>query len=354
MTGKWVVFLELAVVAYTESFSQCVPQFPVQQGWLGGDNAISVQLGNNRVAWFFSDSFVGRPLDITRESAQYVANSVAISKCDSGEFKVRYFWKHGGTDHAGAFFRDPESKFKYWPAHAFVHDGNLFVVLSVIGPKPNPQKNDLFNFKHYGVMLASVSNFEAEPDQWGISYASWDSVIPHEWTGAAVSGNHLYILRSSPLREVALVRLNLENLAVPDPKIEYWSKDKVWKDGFDGSDASILFREYVNGSLNYNSNLKKWVLVYGPSFLSNAIHYRVADTIIGTWSDPIQLYKIPEVTPGNKQFDPAYFCYCGREQAIFSRGNEICVTYDCNSSNFSKLTHDMGIYFPRVRYLSIQ
>src|SRR6187402_497960 len=44
--------------------------------WLGGDAAITVALGGERVLWLFGDSFIAHPGERSRERARMVRNSV--------------------------------------------------------------------------------------------------------------------------------------------------------------------------------------------------------------------------------------------------------------------------------------
>jgi hypothetical protein len=37
---------------------QCIPSFPDQDGWYGGDGAYSVKLDNQHTLWVFGDTFV--------------------------------------------------------------------------------------------------------------------------------------------------------------------------------------------------------------------------------------------------------------------------------------------------------
>ena len=56
--------------------------FPCQQGWLGGDSAYSVPLGNGTSLWIFADTFVGPTTATNRTQANgFIHNPIAISTC---------------------------------------------------------------------------------------------------------------------------------------------------------------------------------------------------------------------------------------------------------------------------------
>ena len=45
--------------------SRCLPSFPDQEGWYGGDGAYSIKLDNQRTLWLFGDTFVAN--DVNRK-----------------------------------------------------------------------------------------------------------------------------------------------------------------------------------------------------------------------------------------------------------------------------------------------
>ena len=136
----------------------------------------------------------------------------------------------------------------------------------------------------------------------------------------------------------------------PKESVEYWATDMEWKKGSSGKDRCILFTEQANGSLEYYPDLKHWIYVYGPNFLSKEIKYRVSKKITGPWSESRVLYVTPEQTEGHPSYDARHFCYLARTHSIFYDGakRKLLITYDCNSTDFSHQIESDSIYIPQV------
>ena len=78
-----------ALLAAAGAQAACLPSFPYKDGWLGGDAAYSVRLGDGRSLWLFGDTFVGKPGASDRKGAAMIANSVALSTCGvSGKVSI--------------------------------------------------------------------------------------------------------------------------------------------------------------------------------------------------------------------------------------------------------------------------
>ena len=73
----------------------------------------------------------------------------------------------------------------------------------------------------------------------------------------------------------------------------------------------------VNGfrstTVNYHPEMKQWVMICDIKFMDNKIKMRTAPELTGPWSDEIDIYEIPEVTPGNSSYTKSNFCYLPRE-----------------------------------------
>src|SRR5260370_17313715 len=87
VTGT-IILLILASSSWALS-SDCTPQFPYLQGWLGGDEAYSISLNAGRVLWLFGDSFVGSEAQTSRAGATMIANTVAVSTCTAAKWNIR-------------------------------------------------------------------------------------------------------------------------------------------------------------------------------------------------------------------------------------------------------------------------
>ena len=63
----------LVACSATSVAAICVPSFPYDDGWLGGDAAYSIRLSDTRSIWLFGDSFVGDP---GRNTSPWIQNGV--------------------------------------------------------------------------------------------------------------------------------------------------------------------------------------------------------------------------------------------------------------------------------------
>jgi hypothetical protein len=76
--------------------------------------------------------------------------------------------------------------------------------------------------------------------------------------------------------------------------------------------------------------------------ISPLIQARYADDPAGPWSAPADLYRCPETS-----WDPSYFCYAAKAHPELARGEELIITYACNSMDFGRARQDRRIYRPR-------
>jgi len=329
-----------------------LPEFPYSDGWLGGDGTLSVSLSDGRVLWIFSDSYVSHnPKASKRKQARtIVSNTIALSTFQYQQLDTEYYWRKQGRKHR-PFFISPESENRFWPAWAFIRGDTLFVLMSKIGEKENPDPDNIFNFSISGNSLAMVTGTEAiDPLQWNIELLPYSEVIPGETLNQAATDEHfLYVVKHSETGNF-LIRIPHTHLCSPGTMVEYWTEDLIWKRGAKGKDRAILFKGQANGSLEYYPELGNWIYIYGPNFLSNEIKYRFAKNITGPWSDAGVLYVTPEQSKDDPAYDPRHFCYLARAHSLFSDmpARELLITYDCNSTDFFHAAGSDFIYIPRV------
>lgn len=329
-----------------------LPEFSYSDGWLGGDGTLSTILPDGRVLWIFSDSYVSRnPKASKRKKANaMVSNTIAISTVNDQHLDTEYFWRKQGRKQL-PFFISAESEYRFWPAWVFTRQDTVYVLMSKIGEKENPDPDDIFNFTILGNSLAMVTGTDAtNPLQWNIELIPYSDLIPGETLNQAARDEHfLYVIKHSYAGNY-LIRVPLKTLKNPGGGVEYWTEDQVWKNGLDGENRAILFEGQANGSLEYYPELGNWIYIYGPNFLSNEIKYRFAKQISGPWSDEGVLYVTPEQSVEDPAYDPRHFCYLARAHSFFFDPQErkLLITYDCNSTEFFHAAGSDFIYIPRV------
>lgn len=332
-----------------ESQAACWPRFPYAQGWLGGDAAYSVPLSATRSVWLFGDTFVGRPDQRDRAGAKLIHNSVALSECREGSFRIRYAWGEHADGSAAAFLQRPSANGFWWLMGGFLHEGRLYVGLLAV--EPGKARGALsLPFRIVGSSLARIDNPEDDPSRWRVRvrplargpgaqpvsafvvrppYVYLFAFLDIESAGAAAGSRHPRIL----------TRLRLEHLtASPDTTsergersawtelgesaergesaekgalsertdlLETWTGKNGWQPGLlPESAARLMDDDATEMSVRFDPVSARWLAVYNFPELrgafpetrpSDAVWLRTAPALEGPWSARRLLFRIPEL-----------------------------------------------------------
>ena len=336
----------------------CLPDFPYDAGWLGGDGAFSIPLSPDRELWLFGDSFIARHnhhtrAGSTRAASTMVANTIAISSCRAGKFSIDYHWTPPTHGHKPrAFFDSRTHAFRYWPLDGFLYNKTLYVAMLRV-ETTNPTKP--FGFKLIGVDLAKIANPDAPPDRWSITYLSLSkSRAAFPGISIVVRPPYVYLYgvidRDHHKRHaVILTRISLDHLDRPAESLEYLAARPAWKPAPIQSDAAdVVAQGQSDFSVRYHPEIAKWVMLQQqPGFATAEIGIRTADNLDGPWSPFRSLMNIPEMHT-RRSHRKRIFCYAAKEHSSFeSTPGTLVVTYACNSFSSLALT-DMKIYHPIV------
>jgi hypothetical protein len=328
----------------------CTPTFPMKDGWFGGDGELSVPLDSDKTLWIFGDTFVGGK---TRKGSTMIANTVAISTCSpGGEFGIKYYWRNKNTTHPEPIIRTFTQRYKVWPLDAFMLRNNLYVVLGKIGSRPGAAPGEVFKWTPLGLALAKISEPRLTiPDRWKIQLFPWSNVFGlQEWSLGAIHDSCLYFLVHGDKQKKSIARLPLGYIEKPEGRIEHLAEDGEWKVNVPDGQRHILFTGDAGNSVSFYKDLKKWIMLLGPGYLTNKIRIRTAPDLTGPWSPEKIVYECPEQTPGSTVYDEDNFCYGGRAHIQYydSKKNTLLITYDCNVSVYSKLISNADTYTARV------
>jgi hypothetical protein len=400
------------------SDSICKPHFPYLGGWLGGDAAYSVAIpghwaravgrGNQEAAgsrgdgesingesadrktrrtlWLFGDSFVSvdaaERQPVNRKGSILIENSIAISGCEEGRFEIEYFWKRDGKKSPQPFFSAPKSddgirpKRGYWLFDGFVHKGALYVGLLEVEKKVDAATG--LSFQLVGMRLAKVPNPEEPPDDWRFeSSLLSDSLDAFPGSSMVIDGGYVYIFAFTRFGDRGqprfLVRLSLTDLeefpADLSEKLETLVSGGSWEPGFAPERALLLMDDNASEmSVEYDEGVERWVAVYGSPVQpgnsgrtileppSNRVFLRYAKALEGPWSEPVTIYRFPEMEAG-AGYDPETVCYAAKGHLVFSDPGRVLIAYVCNLMSFDagdpwatleRLSLDMRIYRPRT------
>jgi hypothetical protein len=344
----------IVVGSASRAAALCIPSFPYDDGWLGGDAAYSIRLSDTKSVWLFGDSFIGDPGRKTRSGSKMVSNTIAISSCANGSWSIRYYWRSRGAKVPQPFFTSLVAQFHYWPLDGFYVNGMLYVALAKIVDLP---KGGPFGFEMIGVRLAKISSPLDDPTRWTINYLDLsDSRVAFPGVTTIVSRDYVYLYavlddaqdKSHPM---ILARIAIAQLDRPRDSIRYLTNDGAWKAGIDLKNARIIIdRGATEMSVRYHASINKWIAVQnGPQPLSREIVIRKAPALEGPWSAPEPIYSFPEMSKGNPRFDRDTFCYAAKEHTEFtSATGSTAVTYVCNSLELGKQIGNMSIYRPQL------
>jgi hypothetical protein len=287
-------------------------------GWQGADAAYSIPLPDGRDVWIFGDTLYGARRVVNGNDPRMVHNSLGISTCIDGHWKLRYILRHDAKGHPLSFFSPADRAHWYWALDGFYANGDLWVTLLCIRHPKTPAAPGM-DFETCGSDLAQISGLNYGPDHWKVTI---HPLVPH--------GVKAY----------------------PAAHLEYLGDDGTWHPGFDPARAKqIMPQGSPELSIRYQPELKKWVAVsFDPTVFSDRIILRTAPDLTGPWTntrDATTLYRVPEMQAGPKH-DKNIFCYAGKEHPELEIPGDIVFTYVCNTFSPPELTRRPDIYLPRV------
>ncbi len=351
--------------------------FPCQQGWLGGDSAYSVPLGNGTSIWIFADTFVGAATATSRtQSNGFIHNSIAISTCTSQSCSYHYYWSGMNTSKPGPVFSVPGSTTDwFWPMDGFVYNGTLYLAFMQMH---STGSGGAFGFAYSSAQLASISNYSASPSKWSITYQTLNtggSAVP----GASIvvgqgpngnpdpsnpqGANYAYFFTVVPASSssappyMALLRLPLAQLGTAarpgNANWEYLKTDSTWGSwmgtatALPSNNAAVLNPGATEMTVRYHASANQWIAVY-PLGLDNNARYAISSSMTSSWGQSESLYSYPEMQSSNPNYTPNVFCHAAKEHTELESTNQLVFTYACNSTQASDVTNNMNLYRPVV------
>ena len=332
------------------------PEVGKSFGWQGADAAYSIPLPDGRDVWIFGDTLYGAHRVVNGNNPRMVHNSLGISTCRGGHWKLRYILRHDAEGHPLSFFSPANPAHWYWALDGFYANGDLWVTLLCIrhSEKPAPAGMD---FETCGSDLAQLSGLDRDPDHWHLTVHPLvpDGVKAYPSATTVVHNGYAYLfaLYEKGTRPLLVTRIPLTGLNEPAAHLQYLGKDNAWHPGFDPADAKqVMVQGSPELSIRYHPELKQWVAVsFDPTDgFSDRIILRTAPTLTGPWTAPRDatlLYRVPEMQPGPKH-DKNIFCYAGKEHPELEIPGDIVFSYVCNTLSPPELTSHPHLYLPQV------
>ena len=333
----------------------CTPSFPLErgqaQGWLGADAAYSIPLPDGRDVWIFGDTLVGKERVVHDGVPVMVRNSIGISTCSHGHWKLDYIIRKDAKGQPLNFFQSKDANTWYWAMDGFVHGTDLWVTLLCV--RNAPAQSQAMAFATCGADLARISSPETDPQTWKIDYFPMVPDGAHAYPSATVTSDrgdeYLFALREDGGRPLVVTRLPLSDLNNPEKQLEYLATDGQWHSGFDPTKAMhVMEKGSPELSIRYHPELKQWISVmFEPDAFSSKIILRTASALTGPWSKGKVIFQVPEMQPQEPGYDKNTFCYAAKEHPEFEH-NDLVFTYVCNTFNIPALATNLDIYYPRT------
>lgn len=304
-------------------------------GWLAGDSAYSVPLPDGRVAWLFSDSFVGtldadsRPQPGTRMVHNALVTETAAGTLQTSTSEL--------FDEPHAFFPDPSASEYYWVQDGMVAPGVEGEELVVFLSRTREVEDD--GFAWVGTAIARVSL----PDLTLIDITETASTGDIAWGAALMEmGASTYVYgirdRGGAGKDLYLAQAPTARLA-DRSRWRYWG-DQGWTSADDQASA---LTDRVANELSVSPLRDGFLMIShetGEPF-SPVINAWVSCSPEGPWTDPTPIYRTPESGRGQ------HFTYNAHAHPEISPTGRLLISYNVNTFDFAELNRDPTLYRPR-------
>lgn len=309
--------------------------------WLGGDAAVSVELGGERVLWLFGDSFVATHEPRLRATARFIRNSVGVQHgTDPSRARMRFFHGEAPDGSPASFFPEQDEAW-LWPGHGLYRDGVLTLFMMRVRAEQPAQ--DGLGFRVVGWTALRVPNADTEPDAWQAIALRTPDTGELTIVGAQVllEGEHVYAyaVREPGDQAIMLLRWSLADFTRGD--LMHPSYFGGQERGFarKGPPAVVL----QDGATEFSVSRAPhggYVQVQSRGFGPAPITLRFAPELTGPFGPPIVAH-VPE-----EARRPGVLIYAARAHPELE-GADLVVTYATNTLDPKLLLGDLDIYFPR-------
>jgi len=324
-------------------------KFANTEGWIGGDVVASVALSPKRILWLFGDTLLGTVKEAKRPGAKMVNNTLGIMDGLGKDATIRFVAGKAKDNSPAAFLIPGDGKGWFWPQSGIRVGDRLFIFLPQI---EKTKDSGVFGFKLVAQWLAIVENPDAEPEKWQVKQHKipFGEFKPHRersWGSAALEENgHVYVFgydhdrgKKGSTRKLIVARAPVKQFDDFTAWRFFTSKGWCDKPADSAPLADGLATEFTVGRLPGG---KGFVTVYTEIGLSDRILGRFSNALEGPWSDPVLLYKCPEMAK-----DKGVFSYAGKAHAWAANGNELLLSYCVNTWDFARLFRENDVYRPK-------
>lgn len=314
--------------------------------WRGADGAASVDLGNGKVLWLFSDSFISNDSSGSRKNSKFVRNSIAIQQgYDLKTATVKFYWNRS-KKRVGDFFYLP-GKSWFWTGHGVrIKDKLLIFLIKEHGTKKG------LGFEATGWYAVLISNPQDDPATWKMQYIKGPETFGTIAGSAAVLTDeqslYAYGAVEPSTHEVYALRWKLDDAYTGNLTTPQWWVNGTWTERKTKIPVpEPLFIGATEYSVHYDKSLKKYLQFQSYGFGQAQIGIRMADEITGPWTEPFMIY-----TPSYAGIKKPLMYSVKAHPELAGAG--IYVTYNVNSFDFAELIDNQTIYFPKFIRFTIR
>ncbi len=372
----------MAVLFAAGNLEAFTPQFPLKQGWLGGDTAASIPLdGRHRILWLFSDTYVRADTSTNRHGAGMVNNSMAVTSWDGYSTNINYYIRGRDQGAMTSVFPSPGSDTNgawwYWVMDGFKYNGKVYVFLDRNRRTSDPA-GALSGFEGFAVDMAVMDNVDNEPNPlyWPLTLKmdvlDSTNIMPGVSTyvdaGAGYAylwGNRDTVVSGWHYRSFLLFRVPLTGLDNPGANLQYYTTANTWA-GVPGSSLSDAKVIMGNGSPDYSIRLHPDLGVYvdiqcDDGFPTSRLWERTSTSMTAGWPNGSGATTL--VTLAN---EPGYmpwpvFYYAAKEHLEFYSPvtGQALLTYCGNSvetgaTSTNNPLNNNSIYVPIPRWVQLR
>jgi hypothetical protein len=319
--------------------------FPPQKDVLtGSDGAISIEAGRDKSYWLWGDFFLGEVVNNVRIAGKQLISGNCLTVLD-GDISTTY---HGGTIENPTAFLTVEPTINgyptiVWPAHGFVKNGILHVLMSVFLKVGSGGLDIAFHSTQYYRLRTSdltiINVQEVQASKLSGAHFGYGFVEHEGWYytyGTKDEGAFSYPLCAA---RAQLINDMLGNWQVFDGTD--WSSDLANISGLRGLNNIIVSEQH--SIFKYNN---KFILLT-QNRLGPNIYTFVSDNPEGPWGNKKTIYTTPEYS------DSRYTTYNAMAHPQYAKNDKLLVSYCVNSTTLSGLNSDVMSYRPRFFWIPI-
>lgn len=318
--------------------------FMANKFWCGADGAATIDLGNGKILWLFSDTFIDTCGTGQRARSKMINNTIAVqNRNDLQNAELRFFWK-GSNSKPKAFF-ELLGETWFWTGHGTVVNGKLLVFLF-----EEKSTTEGLGFETVGWTLAIIDNPKDSPEDWQIKYVKGPETYGVIVGSSAVLKDDDFVyafgVKEPGTHETYLLRFKKDQISNGDLSgMEWWVGSKWIGDVLEVPKSGLLFNSQTEFSVHFDKTLNQYIQIQTLGFGHASLAYRLADQLQGPWSKPVVFYA-PKLSENE-------FSYTANAHPeLNSEG--ILITYNVNNFKFDELVKNEQIYFPRLVVLKFK